>query len=133
MAPLKFFSGPQANTTDCLLLHIVGNLKIFMGFNIGPKYELAVIFVGKILAIIIFCGEYTYDTPLLDGSWLGQSPINRISPMMIQPGVFLNGKVFSSDLLRSLITRFVRLIYGTFSFVAMVLRLYYSGSESKIN
>ena len=48
--PPKFCSGTQANTTDCLFLHVVGNLTIFMGFNIGPKYELAVLVISKILA-----------------------------------------------------------------------------------
>ena len=61
ISPLKVCSGTQENTTKCSLLHVVGNLKIFIIFNIGPESELAVLVI-TIWTIIIFCGEYTSDT-----------------------------------------------------------------------
>ena len=48
IAPLENFSDPQANTTDYLFLRVVGNLTIFMSFNTGTEYELAVIVISKI-------------------------------------------------------------------------------------
>ena len=38
ISPLKVFRGPQENTADCSFLYVVGNITIFMGFNIGPEY-----------------------------------------------------------------------------------------------
>ena len=49
MAPLKVCSGTQANTTDYPFLRVVGNSMILVGFNIGPKSELLVLVVIKIL------------------------------------------------------------------------------------
>ena len=49
IAPLKVFIGPQVNTTYCSLLHVVANFMIFMGFNVGPESELAVLVISNIL------------------------------------------------------------------------------------
>ena len=71
--------------------------------------------------------------PLSDGSWLSQSPTNRISSMMIWPGIFLNRKVPISDLAQLLLMRFLHSISYACSFVAVVLIFNFSGSDSQIH
>ena len=50
--------------------------------------------------------------------------------MMIWPGIFLNEKVLISAFALSFITQFLRSIYGTSSFVTVLLGFALSESES---
>ena len=53
--------------------------------------------------------------------------------MMIWPGIFVNGKLMIRDIESSCIKQVLRSIYGTCSFMAVVLRFASSGIESWIH